>query len=671
MKHRKPTGPKAAPQANTLSRDEAMQLVALFNAGRHVELETRTRLLTVVYPDSGFVWKILGTALLVQGKDALFALEKSVALQPGDAEARSTLGNALKAQGRLAEAVASYRKAVEIKPDFLAGHFNLGIALAELGQANEAIASYSRALQLQPDLVDGHYNLGIALKAAGLNEQAVASYRRALQLNPGHIGAQCNIGIALKDLGQYDEAIASFRRTLALQPDQADAHNNLGNLLKDLGQLDEAVACFRRALEIKPDLIEAHSNLIFTLNYLPDQGANTLLAEARHFGEWAAARAIPYTEWPNTPDAKRCLRIGLVSGDLSNHPVGYFVEGVLATLATQAADSLAIFAYDSHNAADALTERIKASCKGWCSVVGLPDKQLAEQIRNDRIDILIDLSGHTGYNRLPMFAFKPAPVQATWLGYFATTGVAAIDYLIADPLTLPASEDVHFTEQIWRLPETRLCFTPPEADVAISPLPALANGHITFGCFNNLTKMNDHVVALWSRVLKAVDGSRLLLKAKQLDEASIRQSVLNRFAAQGIDATRLMLEGRTPRADYLTTYSKVDLGLDPFPFTGGTTSAESLWMGVPVLTLAGDRLVSRQGVTLMANAGLHDWIAADGDDYVARAVALAGDLPKLAALRGQLRHQVQASPLFDAPRFATHFEKALRGMWAQWCSQAA
>lgn len=646
-----------------------MQLIALFNAGRHAELETRTRLLTSAYPEVGFVWKILGTALVVQGKDGTQALQKAVALLPGDVESHSNLGNALKAQGRLAQAAASYQRAAELKPDFVAAHFNLGIALNELGRCAEAIASYRRALQLQPDLVDGYFNLGIALKDAGQLQEAVASYRQVLQRKPDHVGAHCNLGLVLKDLGQYDEAVASLRRALALQADLADAHNNLGNLLKDLGRLDEAVASFRQALVCRPEFAEAHSNLIFTLNYVPGQDATVLLNEARRYGALVTQRASPYTSWANTRDAARPLRIGLVSGDLGNHPVGYFVEGVLAALRQQAAGRLALIVYASHADNDALTERIKASCQGWCSAVGLPDQQLAEQIRSDRIDILIDLSGHTGYNRLPMFAWKPAPVQVSWLGYFATTGVDAIDYLIADPWTLPDTDVPHFTEKIWRLPETRLCFTPPEADVAVSALPALSKGHITFGCFNNLTKMNDGVVALWSQVLQAVPGSQLRLKAKQLDEASVKQDVLSRFAEQGIEASRLALEGRSPRADYLGAYKQVDIGLDPFPFTGGTTSAESLWMGVPVLTLAGDRLVSRQGVGLMMNAGLPDWVAADADDYVARAVAHAADLPRLAALRSGLRQQVQASPIFDAQRFAPLFEAALRGMWAQWCER--
>lgn len=660
---------KQNPQPASLSRDEAVQLVGLFNAGRYIELETRARLLTSTHPDVGFVWKILGTALLAQGKDGVQALQKAIALLPGDVESHSNLGNALKARGLVAQAVTSYQQAVALKPDFVAGHFNLGIALNELGRSLEAIQSYRRALQLQPNLPDAHFNLGIALKDAGQADEAVASYRKALQLQPGHVGALCNMGIVLKDMGQYDQAVANFRLALTLQPNLADAHNNLGNLLKDLGQLDEAVACFRKALAARPDFAEAHSNLIFTLNYVPGQDAHVLLDEARRFGDSVAQRARPFTTWANTREPDRPLRIGLVSGDLGNHPVGYFVEGVLAALTAQAAQRLSIFVYAARTSNDALADRIKASCMGWCPAMGMPDAQLAEQIRSDGIDILIDLSGHTGYNRLPMFAWKPAPVQVSWLGYFATTGVAAIDYLIADPYTLPASEDAHFTEKIWRLPETRLCFTPPDADVAVSPLPAMANGHITFGCFNNLTKMNDGVVALWSKVLHAVPGSRLRLKAKQLDEASVCGGVLERFATHGIDAGRLALEGRTRRADYLASYGQVDIGLDPFPFTGGTTSAESLWMGVPVLTLAGDRLVSRQGVGLMMNAGLPDWVASGADDYVARAVAHAADLPRLAALRSGLRQQVQASPIFDAQRFAPLFEAALRGMWSAWCAQ--
>jgi predicted O-linked N-acetylglucosamine transferase (SPINDLY family) len=260
-------------------------------------------------------------------------------------------------------------------------------------------------------------------------------------------------------------------------------------------------------------------------------------------------------------------------------------------------------------------------------------------------------------------------VQVSWLGYFATTGVAAIDYLIADPWTLPESEEANFTEEIWRLPETRLCFTPPDVSVDTGPLPALGEGHLTFGCFNNLAKMNDAVVQLWARVLDAVPASRLFLMAPQLEKLSARENVIDRFGAHGIGAERLILQGAVPRAEYLATYQRVDIALDPFPYTGGTTTVEALWMGVPVLTLAGRSFLSRQGVGLLVNAGLPEWIAVDADDYVARAVSHSSHLQRLSSLRNGLRQQVLDSPIFDAVDFANHFEVALRGMWQKWCEQ--
>jgi predicted O-linked N-acetylglucosamine transferase (SPINDLY family) len=409
--------------------------------------------------------------------------------------------------------------------------------------------------------------------------------------------------------------------------------------------------------------------LLLVKNYKANQISQNMLAEAQNFGKLTANQSRPCIKWSNKPQPSRRIRIGLVSGDLRKHPVGYFVEGVLLALTSQNEASVDFIVYSSALQNDALTDRIKSCCQAWRSTVGLSDKNLALQIQNDGIDILIDLSGHTAHNRLPMFAWKPAPVQVTWLGYFATTGVTAIDYLIADLWTLPESQEVFFTEKIWRLPETRMCFTPPDVPVAVSPLPALSNGHVTFGCFNNLSKMNDEVVALWAKILKAIPQSRLFLKAKQLNLASIRAEVSARFAALGVDVSRLVLEGFEARTQYLTAYHQVDIGLDPFPFPGGTTSAESLWMGVPVLTLSGESFISRQGVGLLMNAGLPDWIASDADDYLARAVYHASDLQGLQTLRKALRQQVIDSPIYDAQRFAHHFESALRGMWIKWCSQ--
>jgi predicted O-linked N-acetylglucosamine transferase (SPINDLY family) len=326
-----------------------------------------------------------------------------------------------------------------------------------------------------------------------------------------------------------------------------------------------------------------------------------------------------------------------------------------------------LIAYSTSTFSDALTERLKACCGEWNSTVGLSDKKLAERIFADQIDILIDLAGHTGYNRLPLFAWKPAPVQATWLGYLATTGVRAIDYIIGDPWVLPFAEQVYFTEKICHIPDSYVCFTPPEIDVPVSDLPAQNNGYITFGCFNNLSKVNDSVIALWSRILTAVPNSRLYLKTKQLSDPVVKVQVTAQFESHGIKPGRLILEGTKPnRTEHLASYGRVDIALDPFPYPGITTSVEALWMGVPMITLAAQGFLSRQGIGILTNAGLPDWISTDENDYVLKAIHHASDLTRLTALRARLRQQVMKSPLFDAPRFAQNFESTLRGMWTEW-----
>jgi predicted O-linked N-acetylglucosamine transferase (SPINDLY family) len=623
--------------------------------------------------DSGNVAALrsLGAILKAVGRidEAAPNLRRALQINPDDADMHSLLGSVLVDLGQLDEAVASYRRALAIRPDFVEAHTNLGVALQSLGRSDEAVASYRRALEIDPEFAGAHINLGVSLASFGRFDDAAACHRRAVEIDANNAMAHCNLAIALQALGQFDAAVASYRRALQINPGNANAHLRLGDVLNELGQPQHAFASYRSALEIKPDLIDAHSNSLFTQHYLPDPSAEATLAQARRYADIVERQARSYAEWPNIPAHDRRLRVGLVSGDLRDHPVGHFIEGVLSALYLDSGERLSLIVYANHSYVDEVTERIKASCDIWRSVAGFSDESLARQIRDDGIDILIDLSGHTGHNRLPLFAWKPAPVQVSWLGYFATTGLRAMDYLIADPLTLPESEEAWFTEKIWRLPETRLCFTPPNVNVEVASLPALANGHITFGCFQALNKINDAVVALWADVLKAIPASRLLLKAKLYGDASVRQGLEARFAIHDIDANRLIFEGASPRAEYLAAYRQVDVVLDTFPYPGGTTTVESLWMGVPVLTLAGTGFLSRQGVGLLMNAGLPDWIAADTDDYVARAVAHTSDLPRLAALRKGLRQQVLDSPIFDAPRFARHFEIALRGMWTEWCEE--
>ena len=652
--------------------DAEVALGALYeDLGQRVAAVASYRRALEINPNYAPVHANLGNVLqdLGQFEEAIASYRRALELDPQLAMAHFGLGNALQVLGQHEDAVTSYHRLLQRNPDFALAHGNLGNALQALGRHEEAVASYRRVLQIAPDLAKAHFDLGNALHSLAHFREAIASYREALRLDPNHVDAYCRLGNLLVEDGHFDEAFAYYRRALELQPENADVHSHMGYAFRRLGQMEKAIASYRSALEFEPDSALALRNLLFLENSLASQPAEALLAKARQFGELAARQARPLVTWANPAAFDRVLRVGLVSGDFREHAVGHFLENALAALIARPTCRVELHAYSNSAYFDSVSARIKASCSAWALVAHLTDEALAQRIRDDGIDILIDLAGYTALNRLQVFAWKPAPIQITWLGYLATTGVEAIDYLIADAWTLPETEEIFFTEKIWRLPESYLCFTPPVETTEVGSLPALNNGYVTFGSFNNLTKMNDAVVALWARVLTAVPNSRLLLKSKQFAASSVRQSVVERFARHGVDGGRLLLEGLVPRADYLKPFQRMDIALDPFPYPGITTSVETLWMGVPLVTMAGKSFLSRQGVGLLMNAGLADWIATDADDYVARAVIHAGDLPRLAALRNELRQQVLASPIFNAPRFAGHFEAALRDMWRRWCEQ--
>ncbi|MGA7749249.1 MAG: tetratricopeptide repeat protein, partial [Gallionella sp.] len=581
------------------------------------------------------------------------------------------MGVALKELGQLDNAIASFQTALKINPNLAEAHTNLGNILADIyntgnvllnnGKPDEAVESFRRALEIEPNLAEAHSNLGVALQELGQHENAVASYQRAIKIKPDYAEAHFNLGNAMKDLGQLDNAVASYRRALEIKPDLVEAHNNLGLALQELGQLDSAMVSYRRALEIKPGFIDALDNLLLVLNYTASHTPASYLEQARQFGRIVAEQVgVRFSAWQCAAHPER-LRVGLVSGDLRKHSVGHFLEGLLARIDPA---RIELIAYPTHHREDELTARIRPYFSAWKPLSGLSDAAAARLIHADGVHVLIDLAGHTEHNRLPVFAWKPAPVQVTWLGLPTTTGVAEMDYVLGDPHAIPAEYANQFSEAVWRLPESYLCLTVPGHAVEVVPPPALSAGAVTFGSFNNLTKMTDAVVAVWARILKAVPGSRLLLKTKQLSELSVCAQTRQRFAACGIAPERLLLGGRVVSDDdHLAAYNKVDIALDTFPYPGVTTSVEALWMGVPVLSLQGDRFLSCTAASIAHNAGLPDWSAADEDDYVAKAVAFASDLERLAALRAGLRQQVLASPLFDAPRFARHFEAALWGMW--------
>jgi protein O-GlcNAc transferase len=635
--------------------------VILKELGRLEEAEASLRQAITLKPDYAGAHYNLGNTLQKLGRldEAEASYTQAIALKPNYVEAYSNLGNIMNELGRLDEAGASFTQVITLKPDYAEAHNNLGITLEKQGRLKEAEASYRKAITLKPDYAEAHSNLCNTLKKLGRLDEAKASFTQAITLKPDYAEAHNNLGTTLKKLGRLDEAKASFTQAITLKPDLAEAHNNLGNIMNELGRLEEGETSYRKAIELKPDYTKAHSNLLFLYSGFMYESSH-YLKKAREYGQQIAKSVVSkYSTWLCVGNTK-ILRVGMVSGDLKNHPVGYFLEEFLNQLGEF---DFELYAYTTQSNEDDLTLRIKPGFTRWKSLVGISDVDAADHIYNDGIHILIDLSGHTAQNRLPIFAWKPAPVQISWLGYFASTGVAEIDYILGDPYVTPTEEANHFIEKIWQLPESYICFTEPEVDIDVMSLPALDKKRVTFGCFNKIARITDPVVRVWSEILHAVPTAVLFLKDKYFEVESVRDSFYDRFKVNGIQKDRLILEGLSPRSKYLAAYNRVDIALSPFPYGGGTTSAEGLWMGVPVITMQGNHFLSHLGESIANNTGLSDWIAVDEEDYVAKAIAFSTNLEGLEKLRSRLRAQVLSRPLFDAERFANHFKNALRGMW--------
>jgi predicted O-linked N-acetylglucosamine transferase (SPINDLY family) len=629
--------------------------------GRTTDAESRWRRAIELDPRMALAHANLGTLLCDRERldDGIASYKRALAIDDRNALVHFNLGNALRKRGQVHEAVASFRRAIAVDPAMADAHYNIANTFDDLGMAEEAIDHFCLAVEHRPNFEQAHYNLGNLLKRTGDVRAAIASYRKALDCKPGFAPALMNLGIALQSVGELTEAGAMLEHAAAARPGSADALGNLGNLRLAEGRFDEAVSCYRQGLANDPRAWSVHSGLLLAMNYAPGYTNAERLAQAHAFGEAAQAATAPYVSWPCETRPSR-LRVGFVSGDLRSHPVGYFAAGLLDHLDATRVEA---FAYSTFDMDDDFTARLAPRFSAWQSIARLSDEEAASRIRNDGVHILLDLSGHTAHNRLPMFARKPAPVQASWLGYFATTGLAQMDFFIGDAHVVPSSEESHFRERIVRLPDCYLCFSVPESAPPVSTLPCLASGHVTFGSFNNLAKVNEGVVALWSRVLAAVPRSRLMLKALSLNDAATRARTIGKFEGMGIDAGRITLEGPSLRHEYLASYSRVDIALDPFPFPGGTTTVEGLYQGVPVVARRGDRFLSHAAESIAHAAGLADWIAADDDEYVEKAVRFSTDVRTLAELRRGLRDQVVRSPLFDGARFARGFESALWQMW--------
>jgi predicted O-linked N-acetylglucosamine transferase (SPINDLY family) len=689
---------------STVSADDAIELALMHHrAGRLADAEAIYRQVLAQFPQHGNALHLLGVVAHQLGKNeaALELIDRAIAIDASQGAYYSNRGLALAALGRTDEAIGEFHRAMALTPDapeprvgltntlmdrgrfaealeesqrMLAqrpddpGYLHIaGNALQQLARYDEAAAHYRRALALKPEYPEAWNNLGNSLRLLGQPEASLEAFDRAIKMRPELAVPYLNRGNALINLGRWTEAVVDFEKCRALNPRLADAHNNLGVGILYLGRPDEAIVCFRQALAIDEAHSTAWSNIIWAMAYQPGVAPGEILAEQRR---WYHARARPLLNGaaphPNDRTADRRLRIGYVSADFRDHVVA---RNILPLLREHDHSRFEIFCYSHSSATDAINTQLRGFADAWRIIGPMGDASVAQMIRDDRIDILVDLSLHTAGNRLLVFARRPAPVQATFAGYPAGTGLETIDYRLTDPyLDPPGLTDANYVERSIRLPDSFWCLDeaangfidgPP-----VSPLPAETNGFITFGCLNNYCKYNDTVMQAWSRVLAAVPDSRLHLMVPVGDS---RQRVLKTIAAFGTDPGRISFTDRQPREDYLREYARIDVGLDTFPYNGHTTTLEALWMGVPVITLTGQTAVARAGFSQLSNLGLAELSGSDTDSFVAIAVGLASDRARLRDLRMGLRERMRQSPLTDAGRFARGIEDAYREMWRAWC----
>ncbi len=572
--------------------------------------------------------------------------------------------------GRFAAAATLYKQILAVQPQNPHALHLLGVAYFQMDRAPEAADLIKKSVALFPTSPEAFNNLGLALHAMQRDHDAIAAYRQSLTLRPGAAEVHYNFGLALAAAGQLDEAIAAYQQSLALRPQFPEAQHDLAGALTQSNRLDEALLALGQVPPAHPGRFATHSNLIFKMYFQPQYDGPAILRQHGHWAELYADPLAPEIR-PHTNDRSpdRRLRIGYVGAYFRDHCISFFT---LPLFAHHNHDQFEIFCYADDSLPDAVTDRHRTHVDTWRTIIGLPERQLAEMIRADRIDILVDLTMHMARGRQLVFARKPAPIQITWAAYPGTTGNRAIDYRFTDPQLDPppspsgsACHDADYSEASIRLPHTFWCYDPRTLEPAVNALPAATADHITFGCLNNFTKVNDDVIALWAKVMLAVPNSRLLIL---VPSESHPDRLLTKFASRGITPDRIEITPHRPRPEYLKLYHRIDICLDTFPYNGHTTSLDALWMGVPVITLCGQTCVSRAGLSQLTNLHLTDLVANTPEQFIHIATQLANDLPRLATLRATLRPRMQSSPLMNAPLFARNVESAYRTLWTKWCN---
>lgn len=605
-------------------------------------------------------------AELGQHEAARTAAVAAISQCRGSVDVLVARGAAERLAGEYDSAMATAAKALQQDPNHAGAWAERGSTLHTLGQLPEALDAFDEALGID-ETVFALNGIGLVELDMGMEKAALAAFNRALELDADNFDAHFYRAQTWEMFGHFDKALAAYSDVLARRPDHAFAYNNIGKLKRDMGMMDEAIAAFRRAIELAPSNPQISSNLLLTLLYDPRQRPDDLAAEHRAYGQHFGGSSARYTDWPNVMDPGKPLRIGIVSAEFHRHALHGWLLAGLGGLDRR---RLTLFCYSTCALEDDVTGLFKKLADQWRSVVGLDGRRMAELVRADAIDILIDISGHTAFNRLDCFALKPAPVQASWLGYPFTTGLPEIDYLVTDEVAVGPDEESLFTEKIVRLSPSRFCLQPPTNAPDVVAPPVQRSGQVTFGSFNNVAKLTGEVIDLWCTILHRLPSSRLILKSPGFSDPSVAQRIREAICENGLAPKRLELRPASPYNLMLAEYGDIDIALDPFPFGGGATSHDALWMGVPVVTLASWYPASRQTATMLQAIGRDPWIASDEESYVAIAAELATDGERLADYRERQRDAFARSALCDQHAFGAQLSAALRAMWHTYCSQS-
>jgi predicted O-linked N-acetylglucosamine transferase (SPINDLY family) len=610
----------------------------------------------------------LGNALYHQQRfeEAAASYRSALTLQPGSIPAMLGLGNALLAQGEFSDAAAILEQAMQTEPDRSDIKSSLGICYASQNRPAEAIAILSEVVAEQPDNLPAQLSLGRALSLNGDPDAAIDCLNSAVQLAQDSVQARVYLGHALKRANRLTEAAVAYEEAQSLAPNNGELHYFAAGVYLEQGRVDESINALRQALQLEPDLMLARSALVYALNYPSDINPESKLEEALTWYDMYAASVHAHCAHSNSPDPDRRLRIGYLSPDFRDHSVAFFLAPLLDQ---HHSDNMEIYCYSNVEQPDARTMQLQNAAHHWRDINRHTDAQVADQIVADQIDILVDLAGHTLGGRLGVFALKPAPVQVSYLGYPATTGVAAIDYRFTDNIADPQGmTDQYHVETLVRLPHGFLCYTPPDDAPSVATSPATDKGYVTFGSFNHICKISANTLSVWAAIMGRVPDSRLVLKYKALNDTTTRSRILERFQEHDIAADRIDLLDFVPsRQAHLDTYGQVDIALDTFPYNGTTTTCEALWMGVPVVTLAGREHAGRVGASLLRQVGLESYIADTEQDYIDIAATAASNPQRNTELRHSLRSMVATSELCDQDGFADSIGETYRTLWKKWC----